>query len=135
MGPSTNLINTWEISDGLWEEIELVLLAADPPKATGRKRVDQRRLLDAVVYKLRSGCQWNSLPRELSDDSTVHRAYQRWVRLGVFPRVWALVEESQGIEAASLNDNIFPQPAARPKTGNLKGENTRVGDRRGQNAS
>ena len=135
MGPPTKLINTWEISDGLWAEIEPVLLTADPPKTTGRKRVDQRRLFDAVVYKMRSGCQWNSLPKELGDDSTVHRAYQRWVRLGVFPRVWALVEERQGIEAVSLNDNIVTPPAARPKTGNLTGKQTPAGDRRGQHAS
>ena len=87
--------NIWQISDGLWAKIEPILLTADPPKATGRKRVDQRRMLDGVVYKIRSGCQWNSLPKELGDDSTIHRAFQRWVRLGVFDRVWAMVEASQ----------------------------------------
>lgn len=95
MGLLIRLEDNWEISDGLWEKIEPVLLTADPPKATGRRRVDQRRLLNAVVYKLSSGCRWNSLPRELGDDSTVHRAYQRWVKLGVFNRVLAMLKESQ----------------------------------------
>ena len=95
MGPSSPMENKWEISDDLWEKIEPVLLAADPPKATGRKRVDQRLMLNGVVYKLRSGCQWNLLPKELGDDSTIHRAFQRWVRLGVFAQVWAIIEEGQ----------------------------------------
>ena len=84
-----------KIYDDLWAKIEPVLLAADPPKATGRRRVDQRRLLDGVIYKFRSGCQWNRLPKELGDDSTVHRAFQRWVRLGVFDQVWAMIEEDE----------------------------------------
>ena len=95
------LENIWEISDDLWAKIEPVLLTADPPKATGRKRVDQRRMLDGVVYKMRSGSQWNSLPKELGDDSTIHRAYQRWVRLGVFAKVWAMVEEGQDMGSAA----------------------------------
>ncbi len=93
MGPSAPLENLWEIPDCSWEKIQPVLQAADPPKATGRKRVDQRRLFNGIVYKLRSGCQWNRLPKELGDDSTLHRTYQRWVRLGVFDRVWAMLEE------------------------------------------
>ena len=80
MGLSTPLENDWEIHDNLWAKIEPVLLTADPPKATGRKRVDQRRMLNGVVYKMRTGSRWNSLPKELGDDSTINRAYQRLVR-------------------------------------------------------
>ena len=36
------------------------------------------------------------LPRELGDDSTIHRTFQRWVELGVLERIWAeLVEECE----------------------------------------
>ena len=81
----------WEIPDGLWEKLQPVLLAADPPKATGRKRVDKRRTLNAIIFKLRSGCSWNRLPKELGDDSTIHRAFQRWLSLGVFEQVWPIL--------------------------------------------
>ena len=106
MGPSPPMENIWEISDDLWEKIEPVLLTADPPKATGRKRVDQRRMLNGVVYKMRSGCQWNSLPKELGDDSTIHRAFQRWMRLGVFAQVWAMVEENQQLVSEAGRSNL-----------------------------
>ena len=108
MGPSPPFENLWEISDGLWAQIQPVLLAADPPKATGRKRVDQRRMLDGIVYKFVSGCQWNRLPKELGDDSTIHRTYQRWVSLGVFERVWAMLEaESEELGGVPGGANGF----------------------------
>ena len=45
------------------------------------------------IHRLRSGCQWNHLPSGLPDDSSVHRTYQRWKRLGVLNRLWATIVE------------------------------------------
>ena len=81
----------WRVPDDLWSMIERVLAELDPPACTGRKRIDARRALDAIIFRLRSGCQWNRLPREFPDDSSVHRTFQRWVRLGVFDRIWAVL--------------------------------------------
>ena len=36
----------WDVPDDLWEQIEPVILELDPPKAKGRKRADQRRMLE-----------------------------------------------------------------------------------------
>jgi transposase len=86
----------WEIPDDLWEKIERILAELDPPKRTGRRRVDRRAVMNAIVFRLRSGCQWNRLPETFPDDSTVHRAFQDWARLGVFRRIWAdLVKECE----------------------------------------
>lgn len=82
----------WEASDDLWEIIEPILTEHDPPAATGRKRVDQRAAFDAIVFRLRTGCQWNHLPTEYPDDSSVHRTFQRWIERSVFPRVWTEVQ-------------------------------------------
>ena len=54
----------------------------DPTKSTERKRVDPKRVLDGIVFRMRSRCQWNLLPRGLSDDSTIHWTFQPWVELG-----------------------------------------------------
>ncbi len=69
----------WEVPDVLWEQIEPVLLEADPPNPRGRPQADARRALDGIIFRLRSGCQWNRLPKEFGDDSTIHRTFQRWV--------------------------------------------------------
>ena len=83
----------WEAPDELWAMIEPILAEHDPPKR-GPKRIDQRRALDAVSFRMRSGCQWNRLPKEYPDDSSVHRTFQRWVGLGIFDRIWAVVQEA-----------------------------------------
>ena len=36
----------WDVPDDLWERIEPVILQLDPPKARGRKRADQRKMLE-----------------------------------------------------------------------------------------
>ena len=85
------------LSDEAWEAVQPILEEYDPPRRLGRKRIDQRQALDAIVYRMRSGCRWNHLPKEYPDDSSVHRTYQRWQRLGVLDRVLdTLGERSNG---------------------------------------
>jgi putative transposase len=83
----------WRASDELWALVEPILAAHDPPKR-GPQRIDQRAVLDAVIFRLRTGCQWNWLPKEYPDDSTVHRHFQRWVERGVIDKIWAVVQEA-----------------------------------------
>ena len=63
MGKDETLATIWEIPDHLWEQIHPVILDMDPPKSTGRKRADPRRMLDGIIFRMRSGCQWNRLHR------------------------------------------------------------------------
>src|SRR5215204_5675646 len=79
----------WRVPDELWEIIEPILEKHDPPKSTGRPRIGRREALDAIIFRMRSGCQWNSLPKEFPDDSSVHRTFQRWQQRGLFERIWA----------------------------------------------
>ena len=81
----------WEVPDELWERIERLLLNEHPPKATGRKRVDLRRVLDGIIFRLRTGCQWNHIPRVYGSDRTIHRYFQTWCKNGLFQRLWALL--------------------------------------------
>jgi putative transposase len=96
------LATIWEVPDELWAIIAPILAEVDPPKPTGRPRVDARATLEAIIFRLRSGCQWNQLPERFPDDSSVHRTFQRWVRLGVFTRIWAVLvercEELEGVD-------------------------------------
>ena len=87
------LSTLWQVSDELWVQIAPVLAEVDPPKRRGRPRIDPRAALNAILFRLRSGCQWNQLLERFPDDSSVHRAFQRWVRLGLFTRVWTVLVE------------------------------------------
>jgi putative transposase len=83
----------WRVPDELWAEIEPIIVELDPPNRVGPKRTSAREILDAIIYRGRTGCQWNRLPKEFPDDSTVHRAFQRWRAAGVFRQVWAVLIE------------------------------------------
>ena len=102
MGKSDVLPTIREIPDDLWDQIHPVIVELDPSKSTGRKRVHPRRILDGIIFRMHTGCHWNRLPRELGDDSTIHRTFQRWVELGLLERIWAVLvkecEELGGVE-------------------------------------
>ena len=56
-------------------------------------------MLEGVIFRMRSSCQWNRLPKELGDDSTIHRTFQRWVERGVIEGIWAaLIEECRELD-------------------------------------
>lgn len=92
----TVLTTMWEVDDGLWLRIERILWADAPPTPRahgGRPRIDWRAAINGILFRLRSGCQWNKLPKQFGDDSSVHRWFQRWCRNGVFERIWAVLLE------------------------------------------
>jgi len=87
----------WEVPDELWAVVAPVLAELDPPPAGGKPRVDQRAAFNAIIYRLRTGCQWNRLPACYPSDSSVHRTLQRWVARGVLDRIWADVAARAGV--------------------------------------
>jgi transposase len=83
----------WELSDAFWTRIEPLLPKAAPPprarrKVGGRPRVPPRRVFAAILYVLRTGCQWKAVPPQYTSGSTAHLWFQRWQRAGVFRRLW-----------------------------------------------
>jgi putative transposase len=57
------------------------------PKRTGRPPADRRAVLNAILYLVRTGCQWRMLPLDFPPWSTVHTWYRRWRRDGTWERV------------------------------------------------
>jgi transposase len=63
-------------------------LPLDRPKPKGgRPRLPDRQVMDAIVFVARTGCQWNTIPRQVRASSTVHGCFQQWVADGVFLRL------------------------------------------------
>ena len=103
-------VEGWELSDSLWARIEPLLPKAKSRyRGRGRQRkniggrpaADRRKIMTGILYALRTGCQWNAMPKEYGSGKTVHRYFQRWVRAGVFKRMWqaglAEYDEVKGI--------------------------------------
>ena len=64
-GTSEALPKVWEVPDGHRDQIHLAIVELGPPKSTGRKRVNPRRILYGIVFRVRTGFQKHRLPREL----------------------------------------------------------------------
>ena len=76
-----------DLSDEQWELIELVIPQAKPG---GRPRqVDMREIVNAILYIVRSGCQWDMLPHDLPPKSSVYEYFSRWRDSGQ----WALIAD------------------------------------------
>jgi transposase len=77
-----------KVPDELWEEIVSVLPREKPENTVGRPIVPFRKVMDGILYILRTGCQWKMLPKEFGSGSTCHRRFQEWVQLDIFRRIW-----------------------------------------------
>ena len=91
-----------KIPDELWDEISTILPKEKPDNAIGRPIVPFRKVMDGIVYVLRTGCQWKMLPREYGSGSTCHRRFQEWVQLDIFIKIWiralTLYDDKEGIK-------------------------------------
>lgn len=106
------------LTDEQWVLIEPHL---PPQPAVGRKRADDRRTLNAILFVLRTGIQWNNLPKELGDDSTAHRRLKQWQANGTFERLWRAFLSTLDKEGrldwaeAFLDGTFIPAKGGAPK--------------------
>jgi putative transposase len=78
----------YQIPDELWERIKPLLPLPKPKKKQGRPREDDRQMMTAIFYLLRTGCQWKAIPQSLGASSTVHDRFQEWQQADVFQALW-----------------------------------------------
>ena len=79
-----------DLTDVQWEVL-CPLMPAPLRRADGRGRPweNDRKLLDGMLWILRTGAQWEDLPRRYGTKSTCHRRFQNWVSSGLFEQILA----------------------------------------------
>jgi transposase len=85
---SKNVSTIIKISDELWDNISDLLPDEKPKNTVGRPIIPFKKVLDGILYVLRTGCQWKMLPKEYGSGSTCHRRFQEWIQLDIFKRIW-----------------------------------------------
>lgn len=73
-----------DTTDQQWQVFEKLLPA---PKKRGRKPIDRRSILDAILYWNRTGCQWRYLPADFPAWSTVYGVFRQWRIDGTWDRI------------------------------------------------
>lgn len=116
------------LSDVQWWAIEPHI----PKVYTGKRRVDDRRVISGIVHRLREGCRWRALPEVYGPYTTVFNRYNRWSKRGLWQAIFAaLVESGEPPDTAMIDSSSIK--AHRSASGAQKGGNAsrRSADRAG----
>ena len=92
-----------KISDDLWDKIYDLMSNEKPKNTVGRLIIPFRKVLDGILYVLRTGCQWKMLPKEFGFGSTCQRRFQQWIKMDIFKNIWIrLLQEYNRKEGIKL---------------------------------
>jgi transposase len=128
----TTKVKSWEVSDAFWERVESLVPSrkVDSTKnyvrkpGAGRPAKPARLVFEAIVYVLRTGCQWKALPKErFGSTSAVHKRFLDWEEAGFFEAPWnaglAEYDEMEGIawRWQSVDGAMMKAPLAQEAVG------------------
>lgn len=93
-----------DLTDGQWQKIRGLL---PKKKNRGRKPLDRRTVINAILYVDRTGCQWRALPKDFPKWKSVYTVFWRWREQGVWKRVHDALREK-----VRQQDGRKPTPTA-----------------------
>lgn len=74
-----------DITDEEWSLIkELLIFKRRGPKVAEK---EVRNKLNAMLYVLKTGCQWHMLPKEYGAVSKIYAQFQRWRDNGILEKI------------------------------------------------
>lgn len=95
----------YDLTDAEWRRIQPLLSGERPG---GRHRsVDEREIVDAILYVLHTGCSWRALPHDLPKWETAYAYLRRWEADGTWERVLAGLRRAVRVQAGR-----DPEPSA-----------------------
>jgi len=93
-----------DLTDAQWTRLEPLLKPSREGRhAGGRPRkYELRRVVDALLYVVKTGCQWRQLPSNFPPWLSVHQQFRAWRDDGTWERVNQALRE-QGRKALGRN--------------------------------
>ena len=85
----------FDLSDDEWALLKPLL-----PKSRKSARVDDRKIVNALFYVLRTGMPWRDLPARYGPYTTAYNRFNRWSRRGI----WKLVFDRL---ASKSHDSLY----------------------------
>ena len=74
-----------DLPDAQWNILRRLLVRRNRRGAP--QRICRRRIINAILYLLRSGCAWRLLPRDFPNWKTVYGVFFRWRNDGTWKRI------------------------------------------------
>jgi transposase len=102
-------LRRYEITDFEWSIIAPLL----PNKPRGVPRADDRKVLNGIFWRLRTGSPWADIPERYGPCTTCYNRFVRWRKLGVWDRLtWGV--SRQVVSMASLRCSSMADPRLGP---------------------
>jgi transposase len=79
-----------ELTDAQFAKLAPLLPPERP--ATGRPNHDHRRILNGILWRLRTGAPWRDVPARYGKWDTVYSRFRRWQRAGIWARILAALQ-------------------------------------------
>jgi putative transposase len=112
-----------DLSDAQWTLLETWLPAVIPAGAP--RTTDLREVLNAIFYRLHTGCAWKHLPHDLPPEGTVRAYFHSWRRQGLWEQLndtlRCKVRKAEGREAEPTAAIIDCQSVKATRTSGLSG--------------
>ena len=128
-----------DLTDAEWALVEPLIPPAKP--GGNRRHVDEREIVNALMYILSTGCQWRALPKDLPPRSTVHDYFDLWSWDGTLDRIhhalYVKCREQAGREAsptAAIIDSQSVKAAEKGGPGSIRTAMTRARRSRARSA-
>lgn len=92
------------LRDDQWERIKDFLPGREGH--VGGAAADNRRFVEAVLYRYRAGIPWRDLPERFGDWKATHKRLRRWCESGIFERIFKVLSEDRDNEYMMLDSTI-----------------------------
>ncbi len=91
------MVKRHELSDKQWEQLKPLL----PPQKqdTGRPSEDHRKIINGILWRLKTGVSWRDIPERYGPWSTIYSRFFRWKRSGIWDQIFSAIlsqEDAQG---------------------------------------
>ena len=84
-----------DLSDAQWQRLEPLLMEARGKRHGGGcpRKYELRRIVDAMLYVVKTGCQWRQMPVNFPPWQSVYQQFRSWRDSGVWERAGKALRE------------------------------------------
>ena len=104
----------YELTDFEWSIIAPLL----PNEPRGVARADDRKVLNGIYWRLRTGSPWADTPERYGPATTCYNRFVRWRKVGVWDAIFAAVSKAydgdlQKVDSSSIRVHQLPPTSKR----------------------